>query len=222
MTKTLRLPTSLAAILLLTCSAVYAAGGSSIDSTAETATPEQQANEHYNEGLVNRDHAWKLQKKAANSELPEEKRAKLQKKMRNAYERAIAEFTAAITLHPEHHQAFGSLGYVYRQTGDYAKALAAYGEALALKPDYAEAVEYRAEAYLGLNRIDDAKASYETLAQLNAKLAGELLHAMHAWVEQRRADPAGINVGALDAFERWVEDRGEGKVASTLRKSGSW
>ena len=40
---------------------------------------------------------------------------------------------------------------------DSAKPL--YDEALRLSPAYNEAIEYRGEAYLGLNRIEDAKAA---------------------------------------------------------------
>ena len=54
------------------------------------------------------------------------------------------------------HEAFSSLGYARRKLGMYEGALSAYDTALSLVPNYAEAVEYRAEAYLALNRIPEA------------------------------------------------------------------
>ena len=52
--------------------------------------------------------------------------------------------------------------------------------ALELAPDYGEAIEYRAEAYLGLDRIDDAKKAYMQLFNLDRALADELMEAMRA------------------------------------------
>ena len=52
------------------------------------------------------------------------------------------------------------MGFAYRKTGDYAKALEMYDKALALQPGFPDAIEYRGEAYLALNRIDDAKQAY--------------------------------------------------------------
>ena len=211
-------------LLGATWSGLQASGGSSVDETPIPMTPEQQAGQRYNQGLSFRDEARRLQKKLNSPDTPEAKRAKIEKKLGRAYESAVKEFAGAISLSPRHHQAYSSLGYVYRQLGDYPLALESYDRALEIDPDYGEAIEYRGEAYLGLNRINDAQNAYRVLLEKNPKLAAELLGAMHAWLKQRREEPAGVEATALDGFERWVEDRGEAASVdqSSLRKSRTW
>jgi tetratricopeptide (TPR) repeat protein len=204
----------------LAVSVALAAGGSKIEEPDTTpASPEQQANERYNQGLQYRDDAWRLQKKLDNPDTPEAKRAKIEKNIRRAYESSVRELTAAVGFKPDHHQALGSLGYAYRQLGDFENALEAYNAALELNPDYAEAIEYRGEAYLGLNRINEAQNAYRILLEKNADLAAELLGSMEAWIAARRAEPGDIAVAQLDGFARWVEDRELAACRSSLHKS---
>ena len=133
----------------------------------------------------------------------------------------VAAGAAAVGFKPDHHQALGSLGYAYRQLGNFENALGAYDAALELNPDYAEAIEYRGEAYLGLNRINEAQNAYRVLFEKNVDLAAELLGSMEAWIEARRAEPAGVEVAQLDGFARWVEDRDQAATGSSLHK-GRW
>ena len=87
--------------------------------------------------------------------------------IQTTYRRALDEFRKATALDSTHYQAFSSLGYILRKTGDMDGALAAYDRALALNPNYAEAIEYRAEANLMRGRLDDMKRAYGVLAALN-------------------------------------------------------
>jgi tetratricopeptide (TPR) repeat protein len=105
------------------------------------------------------------------------------------------------------YQAWNYLGYAQRKLGNYQDALTAYDRALSIKPGYAEAIEYRGHAYLGLNRLSEAKESYLALYASNRKLAGSLLTAMQEWVGAHRADAAGVDVGMLDSFASWVSER---------------
>ena len=211
-----------------TYSGLEASGGSQVDPGQQAPvtpmTPEEQARQRYNDGLSFRNEAWRLQKKLSKPDTPEPKRAKLEKKLGRAYNRAFQEFAAAISLSPRFHQAYSSLGYVYRQLGDYPRALEAYDTALEIDPGYAEAIEYRGEAYLGLNRINDAQNAYRVLLTKDSDLAAELLGAMRAWLKQRRDEPTGVEVVTLDGFERWLEDRGDAASddRSSLRKSRTW
>ena len=84
------------------------------------------------------------------------------------------------------YEAWNYVGYTNRKLGNYEAALTAYDRALTLKPDYPEAIEYRGHAYLGLNRLDDAKQAYLTLFGSNRKLAAQLLAGMQAWVGEHR------------------------------------
>lgn len=182
-------------------------------------TAEQQANVHYNEGLSYRDGAWKLTKKLA--EMPEDKRAQAEKKIRGNYERAAELYTKAIQLTPSHYQALGALGYAKRQLGDFETALQAYDAALEIKPDYVNAIEYRGEAYLGLGRINEAQNAFRLLSELDPKLAAELLGSMKGWIEARREEPMGITNEQLDGFAGWIADRELSATGSTQHK-GSW
>ena len=199
----------------------WSAGSSRIEEPAgEPESPEQQANDLYNQGLAERDDAWRLEKKLA-AAAPDE-RPKLEHKVRRAYESSAKAFSQALALNPRHHQALSSLGYTQRQLGDYEKALATYNAALELKPDYGPAIEYRGEAYLGLNRIVDAQNSYRMLAEKEPALAAELLGAMKSWIEARKANPSGVDPAQIDAFATWVADRGEAAATSSLHKTRSW
>ena len=122
------------------------------------------------------------------------------------------------------HEAHGSLGYALRKLGDYEGALAAYDRALELDPDYAEALEYRAEAYLGLGRIQLAKAAWERLTALDRGRADELLAAMRSWIAHQRAG-GGVDARAVDELEGWVAERstpGGHATAPGSRKHASW
>ena len=105
------------------------------------------------------------------------------------------------------YQAWNYLGYAQRKLGNYQDALTAYDRALSIKPGYAEAIEYRGHAYLGLNRLSEAKESYLALYASNRKLAASLLTAMQEWVGAHRTDAAGVDVAMLDSFASWVNER---------------
>jgi tetratricopeptide (TPR) repeat protein len=100
------------------------------------------------------------------------------------------------------------MGFAYRKLGDYMKALDMYDRALQLAPNFPDAIEYRGEAYLALNRIDDAKQAYLTLFAMDRKQADMLMKAMVDWVGRRQSDPAGVDPSAVSAFEAWLKERG--------------
>jgi tetratricopeptide (TPR) repeat protein len=118
------------------------------------------------------------------------------------------------------------MGFAYRKTGDYEKALEMYDKAIGMAPGFfAEAVEYRAEAYLALNRLDDARQAYLDLFAADRKQADILMATMKAWVDAHRADAAGVDPAAVSAFEKWIGEReGLAKqtrlMAVTARHSG--
>lgn len=160
-------------------------------------SPEQQAVEHYNKGLEHQQEAWAHEKKAATAK----NKQKELDKARKEYELALGEQMEATRLNPKFHEAFSSLGYACRKTGDYQGALKAYDQALSLKPEYAEAIEYRAEAYLGLNRVEDAQKAYEWLFLRDPKKAEALLLAFKGWVA---APPAGVDPEKVVGVQAWV------------------
>ena len=170
-------------------------------------TPEEIGKEAYNFGLKHRDKAWKLEDKAEAATSDADRDKQLGKAMKQ-YHKAIPLFEKATENIPTFHQAYSSLGYALRKTGQHELALEAYDKALQLAPFYGEAVEYRAEAYLGLNRVGEAKEAYMQLFSSNRELAEELMEAMQSWLEQRRADPAGVSAETIESFASWVKERG--------------
>jgi tetratricopeptide (TPR) repeat protein len=205
-----------ALILVITALAAvttaYASGGASSPPPPASAepqkTPEERAREHYNRGLYYRDKAWKLEKQLAGASTDKD-RQKLEKKIFKNYSRAVDEQEDAVRSDPTMHQAFSSLGYALRKTGRYQESLQAYNHALSLEPSYAEAIEYRAEAYLALNRLEDAKSAYIKLFGQDRAHADELLDAMQTWLEHQRNGSASVDQATLEAFAGWVGERAE-------------
>jgi tetratricopeptide (TPR) repeat protein len=91
--------------------------------------------------------------------------------------------------------------------GFYDEALKAYANVLELKPGYSEAYENRAEAYLGLNKVAEAKSDYMTLFKTARPLAGELMTYMRQWIDERQRDPKGVSSEDLAAFVKWTDER---------------
>lgn len=190
--------------LILGVLPILAAGGSSVPS----ADPADQAAEAYSRGLASRDKAWKLESQAESSSDPKQ-RAKLERKAQKEYSKAIRAFRSATEADPAMHQAFSSLGYALRKSGQYEDSLEAYNQALELEPGYAEAIEYRAEAFLGLDRLEEAKEAYMLLFRDDRERASELMTAMQRWIEAHRSDPGELDPGVIDSFSVWVRDRVE-------------
>jgi tetratricopeptide (TPR) repeat protein len=196
--------------VLIACCVEAAPGGSAprVPRTGQN----QAAEKHYKEGLRHRDAAWVYEEKMAGTKT-EKDRAAYAKFIQHTYLRALAEFEKAVENDDQFYQAYSSLGYVRRKTGNLVDALTAYDKALALSPTYAEAIEYRAEAYLELDRVEDAQKAFGILASLNKPYAARLLdftekwaqahadqevgHTMLTWVEEKRE--------ALGEVKDWVE-----------------
>ena len=138
----------------------------------------------------------------------EEKKPKpAQDKLKAAFAAARVKFEEATKADPSLKEAWNLVGYTRRRLADYERSLAAYEKALALDPSYGQAIEYRAEAFLALNRLDDAKSAYLTLLASARNHADVLLESMRRWVAERRRAPGGVASADVDAFAKWVEER---------------
>jgi len=175
---------------------------------APRRTPEEVAIDLYNAGLKARDKAIDLLKEAAQAG-SEKERSKLEGKAQKEFGKAISQFRSATEMNPKFHEAYSDLGFVLRKTADYAGALEAYDRAISLAPTYSPAIEYRAEAYLGLDRVEDAKLAYMALFPGDRGRADELLKAMKGWVEKRQAEPGTLPPDAVQEFAHWVAQREE-------------
>lgn len=202
--------------LILAPSAQAAGGAPATPSIPEAPeSPEQNAEMHYNRGLEARDKAWELEKEAAEAEGA--KAEKLMKKARKEFEKAVKFQRNAITANSRMYQAHSSLGYALRKLGEFEASIEAYNEALSIEPGYTEAIEYRAEAYLALNRLEEAKEAYLLLVRNDQARADELMTAMKKWLEANEAGDSSVSAAELEAFASWVEERAE--VAGHLAMS---
>lgn len=115
---------------------------------------------------------------------------KLPPEVKRAYATARAKFQEATKEDPKLSQAWNGLGYSSRKLGDFKVALTAYDKAIELRPGYPEATEYRGQAYLALNRTEDAKQAYLDLFSTNRTLAAQLLESMKGWAAANRKKKA--------------------------------
>ena len=186
---------ALAAVLVvLSGSGLVAIRPKTEETTASKKSPDAAATEAINSGM----------KRLAKAD---ELETKNPKQARKDYEAALKDFQTAVKLAPDNYRAHNNLGYSYRKLGNYARALESYDRALKLAPAFPEAIEYRAEAYLGLNRLDEAKQAYMQLFVSDRLTSHVLMKAMKAWVAQRRTDAAGVDAATLNAFAAWVQER---------------
>ena len=163
-------------------------------SNAPKKSPESVATEALNSGLKHLEKADQIESKNP-------------KQARKEYEAALKDFETAAEASPDNYRAHNGAGYSLRKLGNYERALASYERALVLAPTSSEAIEYRAEAYLALNRLDAAKQSYMHLFVHDRAASNVLMKAMKTWVEKRRAESAGVEPAAIDAFDAWVRER---------------
>ena len=214
------------ALGLLVTGTTFGAGsggmsGGEFQSRPQRTSPADQARLAYETGVRSVEKADALGAEAAR-QTDAKKRARLLVKAGDSYTIARRKFTRATELDPALHQAWNYLGYTSRKLGDYPGALAAYDRALDLEPDFAEAIEYRGHAYLGLDRLADAKDAYLRLFSSNRKLAAQLLRGMQDWVAEHRSDPAGMDIASVDAFSSWILERSSiASQTSSLTREGA-
>jgi tetratricopeptide (TPR) repeat protein len=163
-------------------------------SDAAKTSPDDAATEALNNGLKRLEKADQIESKNP-------------KQARKEYEAALKDFQTAAAAEPGNYRAHNGAGYSLRKLGRYERALESYERALTLAPTSTEAIESRAEAYLGLNRLADAKQAYMHLFVHDRTASNVLMKAMKTWVERHRALPAGVEPAAIDAFSAWVRER---------------
>ena len=208
--------------LITTAAPVHADGPGAFRPPARSARPpalsEQSAIDAYNQGyaaIQRADHSQALaEASSAESEKTEAERA-----ARDSYQESLRHFKEAVRLDGSMHEAYTYLGYANRKLGKHAKALEAYAQALRIFPDYPYAIEYQGQAFLGLNRLDEARFNYLRLYALSKGQAAKLLQAMRAWVESHKnAELDGVDVAG---FADWVARRSE-LTRDDVPSNSSW
>jgi len=96
---------------------------------------------------------------------------------------------------------------VHLRLGAYNESIDDYNHTLTLKPELYEAVEHRAEAYVAVDRLDDAKAVYMSLFNHARPLADQLMVSMQKWLEAHRASANGMRPADIDSFGKWLQEQ---------------
>jgi tetratricopeptide (TPR) repeat protein len=187
------------ALAMMTAPAAWAVVYDPANAPPAAADPAAAANPQAQQAL---DAGLAALKEAEGIELGSTAGKALPPALKDAYTRARTQFEQATQADANLAEAWNGLGYSQRKLGDYTKALNSYARALAVMPGYPEATEYRGEAYLGLNRVEDAKQAYLDLFAANRSLADKLLGAMKRWIgTQKSGSPAAADLS------KWVEER---------------
>lgn len=160
----------------------------------------------YHAGVREAKRAEKLAEKAAEID-DADKRAKQHQKARAAYETAAENLVSAIRTQPKLFEAYAELAAVYMRLARYPEALQVQDAALRLEPGDASTLAARGETYLALNYLREAAQTYTELRESHPQEAGELMRAMKRWVEQKRADPGGINPEAVEILATWIDQQ---------------
>ncbi len=136
-----------------------------------------------------------------------DKRANARYKLDEDYGKALDQFTEVLRNKNDMYQAWSQVGYVHYRLGAYREAVDDYNHALALNPDLLDAIEYRGEAYLGIDRLDDAKAAYMDLFFHARPRADQMMELMQAWLQGHRVAANGVRPADIDAFDKWLQER---------------
>src|SRR5712691_4612797 len=199
----------LATTLFVACiaPALLASGAGSVPSPAMSSrSPHDMAVDYYNGGERRLEKRTKIhdEMKAAKDA---QTVANLQQKINKGLEAAAGDFQRAVKNDPNLYQAYSELGFTLRKLGKYNESLDAYNKALEIEPGFSPAIEYRAEAFLGLNQFDEVKKAYTMLFSGDRPRADVLMVSMKSWIAERRANANGLDAQTLDDFVKWVEQR---------------
>jgi tetratricopeptide (TPR) repeat protein len=146
-----------------------------------------------------------------------DKKARVREKLEDQYGRALEQYTEVLRNKNEMYEAWSQVGFIHLRFGAFRESIDDYNHALALKPDLMEAIERRAEAFVALDRLDEAKAAYMDLFFHARPLADRLMVNMQAWLQTHRAVANGMRVADIDAFDKWLQERdGIAKTSALL------
>ena len=190
--------------------------GDEIQSAPAVDKPDAAAKKAYNAGMKSLNKAKAYGEEAASAQNADKKNGALIKQ-NDAYGRALDQFTEALVNKGDMFEAWNNVGFIHLRLGAYAESVDDYNHTLALKPDLLEATLHRAEAYVAIDRLDDAKIAYMDLFNHDRALADQLMQAMERWLTEHRANPNGMRAADIDAFDKWLQERdGIAKQSASL------
>jgi tetratricopeptide (TPR) repeat protein len=170
--------------------------------SAPRMTPQQRAVSSYNAGLNHKKRAQEYEDKAATASTDKDRQKQLDK-AKDQYEDAVDDYKKAIGYDQTMYQAMNELGFALRKVGNYKDSIAAYNMALQVRPNFPQAIEYRAEAYLGLSMFKEVQDSYLALVRANQDEAAALMRALEAWMQLHQENQTPDQ----KAFNDWIIER---------------
>ncbi|MDR0718741.1 MAG: tetratricopeptide repeat protein [Treponema sp.] len=117
------------------------------------------------------------------------------------YPKAVAEYSASISLKDDNITAHVSRGNGYRKMGEIEKAIADYSKALSLQKDYAEVYNYRGYLYSALGDHRKAVADYTNAIKYRKNYADAFFNRGCAWAELEEWDNAAFDFGQVIRLE---------------------
>ena len=100
------------------------------------------------------------------------------------YDRAISEYSRAISLKSDYADAYASRGNAQRKKGELNRAIDDYTRALGFNGRYAEVYNYRGFVYAGKGDLSRAIADYTQAIRYKANYADAFFNRAHAYGEQ--------------------------------------
>jgi tetratricopeptide (TPR) repeat protein len=177
-----------------------------IESTPGQDKPEVAAQKWYKQAVKALDKGKDYDKEAVKASSPEKRASELDK-ANDQYYRALDMFTEALSYNADMADAWNQVGFVHLRLGAFRESVDDYDHALNLKPDNSQAILHRAQAYLHLDRLEDAQSAYMDLFNHSRADADELMISMQYWITTHRTDANGMRPAQIDAFDAWVQER---------------
>lgn len=179
--------------------------GEDTSSAPADPKPEAAAKKAFVAGVKSLNRAREYEEVAAKATNPDKRDSALIK-VSDAYGRALDQFTAALSNKGDMVEAWNNVGYVHLRLGAYNESIDDYNHTLKLKPDLLEAIEHRAEAYMAVDRLEQAQAAYMDLFNHARPLADQLMPVMQKWLENHRLAANGMRAADIDSFGKWLQE----------------
>ena len=111
------------------------------------------------------------------------------------FSKAENRFRRALTKNENFAEAHNNLAYVLRKQGpeNYDEALNHYNRAIELNPNLPEPYMYRGVLLVQMDRKDQAKMDYDTLASMGSNLSVELKHVLDNGSEKEPEQFFGVS-----------------------------
>jgi tetratricopeptide (TPR) repeat protein len=177
-----------------------------IPETPLEVKPEKAAAKAYASAQKTMAKARELEEVLAKSTDPD-KKARAREKLEDAYGKALEQYTEVLRNKNDMYDAWSQVGFIHLRFGAFRESIDDYNHALKLKPDLPEALEHRGEAFLAVDRLDEAKATYMDLFFHDRPLADQLMVSMQGWLQAHRSAANGVRGADIDAFDKWLQER---------------